>query len=189
MSTVEAPAAVLSPQDYSVVGNERAERFALFAAAFLRGHILDVGCGAAAVPVYLQSRMHAPQTITGIDPIPAEHPFTFRQAMAEQLPFVPNRFDTVVCATTLDHLAHPSHVPLALREIRRVLKPGGRFVSWETTVPLGDDGADAQHQFRFTNDWLFHRFADFFRPVVMEWHHAGMRKGCAEVFGVWEKDT
>lgn len=175
----------LDPETYSIPGNARAAVFAQFAAPHLRGRLLDVGCGAAPVPLYLA--LHPLELITGLDPEPAEHPFSFHLGHAEQMPFPSGSFDTVVCATALDHLPHASYVSDALKEIRRVLRPGGRFISWETTLPLGQaqDG-DEHHRFRFTDDWLFSRFCDFFAPVAIEWRREGMRYGCAEVFSVWE---
>jgi SAM-dependent methyltransferase len=182
MTVTTAP----DPDPYSVPGNTRAVAFARFAAPHLRGKLLDVGCGAASVPLYLA--LHPLELITGLDPEPADHPFTFHQGTAEFLPFPAASFDTVVCAAALDHLPHASHVGDALREIRRVLRPGGRFVSWETTVPIGEPG-DEHHLFRFTDGWLFNRFCDFFDPAVIEWQRVGMRRGCAEVFSVWESQV
>ncbi len=48
---------------------------------------------------------------------------------AGSLPFEPNSFDAVVCIEVLEHLFDPA---VALREITRILKPGGLFVA---TVP------------------------------------------------------
>lgn len=172
-------------ESYSVPGNPRAAAFASFAVPYLRGRVLDVGCGLAPVPLYLAR--HPLAQVTGIDPVVSTHPFLFRQAQAEALPFDAGVFETVICATVLDHLAHPSHVALALREIRRVLVPGGQFISWETTVPEGSGASagDEFHRYRFTNDWLFARWSDFFQPVALEWYRDGMRRGCAELWSVW----
>ena len=48
----------------------------------------------------------------------------FREGDAEHLDFADNRFDSVICAFGLLHLAHPDR---AIAEAFRVLKPGGRF--------------------------------------------------------------
>lgn len=188
MANPRLPAAAqreVDPDTYSVPGNTRAEAFTRFAAPFLTGKLLDVGCGAAHVPIYL--RAHPLELVTGIDPEPAEHPFRFHEGRAELLPFEPATFDTVVCATAMDHLAAAVNVRDALREIRRVLKPQGRFVSWETTVPLGEAHADEHHAYRFTDRWLLDCWREIFVPIVVEWHRRGMRAGCAEVFSVWEQ--
>jgi ubiquinone/menaquinone biosynthesis C-methylase UbiE len=49
----------------------------------------------------------------------------------ESLPFEDNEFDLVMCAETLEHIRD---LQLALSEIRRVLRPGGRLA---VTTPLG----------------------------------------------------
>ena len=49
----------------------------------------------------------------------------------EPLPFSDNEFDLVVCAETIEHIRD---LQLALSEIRRVLRPGGRLA---VTTPLG----------------------------------------------------
>jgi len=49
---------------------------------------------------------------------------TFEQADAEQLPFGVDSFDAVVANFVVHHLARPE---TALREVSRVLRPGGRF--------------------------------------------------------------
>lgn len=179
-----ATLAPVDPDSYSVPGNPRALAFARFASPHLRGHLLDVGCGRAHVPLYLAQ--HPLELITGVDPEESEHPFRFHVGRAEALLLPAAAYDTVVCATALDHLSHPSYLGDALREIRRVLKPGGRFISWETTAPIGESGGDEHHVFRFTDDLLFTRFCDFFNPVVIEWHRVWLRAGYAEVFSVWE---
>jgi len=53
----------------------------------------------------------------------------FQQAEAEALPFAPQSFDMVTCRFGLMFFAN---VAQALREIHRVLKPGGRavFIAW-----------------------------------------------------------
>jgi SAM-dependent methyltransferase len=43
----------------------------------------------------------------------------------EQLPFAGESFDLIVCIWVLEHLRDPEGV---LREVRRVLRPGGHFV-------------------------------------------------------------
>jgi len=54
-----------------------------------------------------------------------EHGVEFRccNIEADSLPFADQSFDAVVCCQVLEHFTH-SHLP-AVREMRRVLKPGG----------------------------------------------------------------
>jgi len=104
--------------------------------------ILDVGCGDG----YLLSRLSARGiSVSGVELAPAR----VRQAetrlaaagieadirigQAESLPFADGSFDLVVCSEVLEHLVDPA---VAVGEIRRVLKPGGRLV---ITVPRNED--------------------------------------------------
>lgn len=56
----------------------------------------------------------------------------FVEADAEHLPFEDNRFDVVTLAFGIRNMTHPEQ---ALREIRRVLKPGGRALILEFSHP------------------------------------------------------
>lgn len=89
-------------------------------------HVLDVGSGAFVRPGYISDDVGR---YVGIDPIqPSEPPaFELLNAFAEQLPFPDAHFDAVLFATSLDHVLH---VPSALAEADRVLKPGGHVYFW-----------------------------------------------------------
>ncbi|MEH0157047.1 class I SAM-dependent methyltransferase [Limibacter armeniacum] len=54
--------------------------------------------------------------------------FNFYQAEANKLPFPDNTFDFVTCQTVLIHLKNPQG---ALKEMKRVLKPGGTILCVE----------------------------------------------------------
>jgi SAM-dependent methyltransferase len=63
------------------------------------------------------------------------HPdIAFVEANAEQLPFADDAFDVVLVNFVIHHFARPDVV---CAEIRRVLKPGGRFVF---AGPIGEFG-------------------------------------------------
>jgi SAM-dependent methyltransferase len=99
--------------------------------------LLDIGCGRGGPGLWLAQQLHL--QLIGIDIIPeaVEQAEAFQQAF--QLPY-PARFevgefyaipledasvDAVICIDSL--WAAPDKV-IALREIKRVLKPGGRFM-------------------------------------------------------------
>ena len=103
----------------------------------LRGteHILDAPCGTGEF-MRMAIERFPNVSLTGIDIAPemievARRKLTdcprvrFQVADIEALPFVPETFDTVVCANVLHQLRHPLR---ALQECVRVLKPGGRLV-------------------------------------------------------------
>ncbi len=94
--------------------------------------ILDAGCGNG----WLASRYRGPHMVVGIDLADANlrrirdlgiHPVKYN--LDRPLPFADGAFDTVVCSEILEHIFSPDQL---LREIMRVLKPGGRVI---LTVP------------------------------------------------------
>ncbi len=101
--------------------------------------ILDYGClDGAMTPRYLQMK---PRSITGID-ISTNgiakansnwgHAAKFCMGDVHKMPFPDQSFDVVVGRSILHHL----DLPLAYKEILRVLRPGGRAIFME---PLGDN--------------------------------------------------
>ena len=104
--------------------------------------VLDLGCGRGRHLHALYWHERA-LDVTGLDldfddldaaidgffelpPPPAEPPRTavFSVGDAGRLPFADDSFDAVICSEVLEHLRD---VDLALAEIDRVLKPGGKF--------------------------------------------------------------
>jgi ubiquinone/menaquinone biosynthesis C-methylase UbiE len=102
------------------------------------GRVLEVGIGTGLnLPHYDRGRI---TSLTGIDPGVAMHPLAARRARehgldvrlvplsAERLPLADASFDTVVVTYTLCTIPDPL---AALREMRRVLAPGGRLLFCE----------------------------------------------------------
>lgn len=72
------------------------------------------------------------------------------EAEAEALPFADGSFDVVVCTLVLCNVGNPQS---ALRELRRVLRPGGSFLFLEHV--RSDDPRTARLQDRVNPAWRF----------------------------------
>lgn len=100
-------------------------------------NILDVGCGDGVLAVELAKRG---AKVRGIDSSEAmiaaarqraasdNIEIDFNRAAAESLPFADNQFDVVTAIAVLCFIDDPG---AALREMARVLKPGGRLIVGE----------------------------------------------------------
>lgn len=112
----------LHPQ-WMVFRNDRSNR--RHSIDHLRGRVLDVGCGNGWVAEMLAADCY----YIGFDyPITVTKGYTGKpdvMGTATQLPFREETFDSVALLDVLEHLAIPN---LALHEISRVLKSGGRLV-------------------------------------------------------------
>jgi len=101
------------------------EKFVSIASHYVKGRVLDVGCGKRPFYPFL------PTTVTeyvGQDNDPALKPDIVSDANA--IPVEEGSFDTILCNEVLEHVYKPQEV---LREIVRILKPGGYVY---ITVPM-----------------------------------------------------
>jgi SAM-dependent methyltransferase len=83
--------------------------------------VLDAGCGEGVLVSEYANRL----AIEGIDPNYASA--TVRTASLTSLPYDDNVFDRALCLDVLEHLTFEEQ-PLALAELRRVLRPGGQLL-------------------------------------------------------------
>ena len=115
---------------------------------YLRGRTLDVGCG-------LGDMLRFRDNTVGVDinQLNVEHCNSMgldAHAMeADVLPFPDTSFDSVLLDNVLEHIAKPD--PL-LKEIRRVLKPGGNLVIGVPGI-LGMQ-SDLDHKVFYSEDAL-----------------------------------
>jgi ubiquinone/menaquinone biosynthesis C-methylase UbiE len=123
--------------DFTARDNEEIKSLRSRALARADGRILELGFGTG-----LNLPHYPPQVrrIVAVDPNPGMATLARRrmatlpievehhQITAEELPFASASFESVVCTLTLCSIPR---VESALREVRRVLKPGGQFLFFE----------------------------------------------------------
>lgn len=95
--------------------------------------LLDVGCGTGAL-LYRLARSYPPAQLVGLDPVPEmlaiarrrlPEGIELREGWAEQLPYEDASFEVVVSCNMFHYIRQPV---VALREMGRVLRPGGQLV-------------------------------------------------------------
>jgi len=115
--------------------------------------VLDVGCGVKAyAPFFIRAARYV-----GVD-LPGNR-FADITAPADAIPVDDASFDLVICLQVLEHVADPAAV---VRELRRVVKPGGRVLASTHGVyvyhPNPDDlwrwtHTGLERLFRANGDW------------------------------------
>ena len=125
--------------------------FAVLASGPLQGlKCADVGCGTSPFTLYL-SQLAGPGCVTGFDPdvidgegkhsmfganrkLLAQAGVGFRQCDMSALQADDESFDRVYCISVLEHVEEPSVWQKGIREMVRILKPGGLLI---LTMDLG----------------------------------------------------
>ncbi len=132
-----------------LLGADAARGMLLDQAAIRSGHrVLDIGCGTGSFVVLIKRR-HPDVEVVGLDPDAkalaratrkgrrASLSIQLDRGFADEMPYPQNTFDRVFSSFMLHHL-QPAEKERTLREVRRVLKPGGRFHLLDFATPDSD---------------------------------------------------
>lgn len=139
-------------------GRERALREQLVQLARLEPgeSVLDIGCGTGSLAIAAKRRVGPLGTVQGIDASPemiarakrkagkAGMDVAFTTGVVEALPFPDRDFDAVLSTLMLHHLPREVRRQCA-REMRRVLKPGGRVFAVDFGGAAGDRKGLIEH--------------------------------------------
>ncbi len=139
--------------------------------------VLDVGCGTGSLALVAAARVRPGGHVHGVDPSPEMVERARRKArergvqaefstgLAQQLP-LPQASVDVVLASLVLHQVPADRLESAFAEIRRVLRPGGRFLVVEIDPGAGDGGPTPHSHGRFDLDALLARLpASGFRQL------------------------
>jgi len=121
-----------------LLGGEAARKQLLEQAKLQQGHnVLEIGCGTGTLAI-LARQSHPDVAVTGLDPdskaltrarskaARASASVQFDQGFGDQLPYAASTFDRVFSSLMYHHIP-PEQKGTVLREVHRVLKPGGEF--------------------------------------------------------------
>jgi len=122
-----------------LLGGESARRVLIDQAELQPGHrVLEIGCGTGTLLMQIK-RAHNDVDVTGLDPDPKALDRTRRKAKAaavairldrdfsDSLPYPDASFDRVFSSFMFHHLETVDEKRNTLREVHRVLEPGGRL--------------------------------------------------------------
>ena len=140
----------------TVLGMGRVRRTLLEQAAIRSySRVLDVGCGTGSLAVHIKQR-HPSVDVVALDPDVralakgqrkarrAGIPIQFDRGFADALTYPDESFDRVFSSVMFHHLERDEK-SRALRDIRRVLKPGGRFHLVDFVAPAANGTPSRLH--------------------------------------------
>ncbi|HZP07122.1 MAG TPA: methyltransferase domain-containing protein [Terracidiphilus sp.] len=163
------------------LGRERAFRERALSLAHLSAgeSVLDIGCGTGTLAIAAKRHVGSTGHVCGIDAAPemiaragkkakkAGLEVDFKNALVESLPFADGQFDVVLSTLMLHHLPGKLRSRCAA-EVRRVLRPGGRFLAIDFGTAPGTKGIIAH----------FHRHGHInLEEMVRIFRDAGMNIG------------
>jgi ubiquinone/menaquinone biosynthesis C-methylase UbiE len=130
-----------------------------YAAPTGKERVLDIGTGAGHTALALASRASSVVLTDPVDAMLATARRVFKEAAvtnaeflranAEHLPFPAASFDIVTTRLAAHHF---DDVPLAMREVARVLRTGGIFIFIDTTAPENAESAAYQDEVELLRD-------------------------------------
>ncbi|MEV8547805.1 methyltransferase domain-containing protein [Streptomyces sp. NPDC051572] len=156
---------IATPRAYELFGdvcfagrrNRAFTRLAELSGARAGDRVLDVGCGTGYLSRRMAALVGADGAVTGVDPSPpvldyarrkkqrtGSAPCAYREGIAESLDLPDASFDTVVTSLMLHHLPEELR-PASLREMYRVLRPGGPLLVVEFRPPKSGLGRRLVH--------------------------------------------
>jgi ubiquinone/menaquinone biosynthesis C-methylase UbiE len=105
-------------------------------------NMLDIGCGSGWALDQVSKLVNDKGTFFGVDlsakmieraldNFKRRENFHFIIANAEEIPFEGNYFDVIICTNSFHHYLHPDK---ALKEMYRLLKPGGKVYILDPTI-------------------------------------------------------
>ncbi len=133
------------------------------------GRSLEVGVGCFGLGFLAAHFAHKAGRIDGIDPLPRldiklpdadlqryveaiRGRVNYQSCIGERMPFDDATFDLVACINVVDHAQSPESI---LKEIQRVLKPGGIFAFSVSTLSFAGEKKWQFNRWRKPNEWLF----------------------------------
>jgi ubiquinone/menaquinone biosynthesis C-methylase UbiE len=140
--------------------------------------VLEVGCGDGALSGLIYKTFRC--NLTGVEPASEGVRFsremfsfygfkgTFEVSEGYSFSYPDNHFDFVVLADVIEHLQHPD---LMLREIKRVLKKGGKLIV-TTPIRTSEYPEDAMHVQEFYPDELIKLCKPYYgEPIYSIYSH------------------